>query len=130
MALSTSTSSSGGSATLDAWRNALAGYEKSLPARDLKQLRLPVTHEEVVLCIEEWERKHKQSRHTKYSAAIRACTSRIQRFSASIDQLAQGALQPGCLLWGSIIFALTVSSSVDLISLDILINIANEVPSL
>ena len=78
----------GSSATIDAWKNALASYEKSLPAKDLKQLRLSVTPEAVVLCIEEWEQKHKQSKHTKFSAAIRTCMSQIQRFSASIDQLA------------------------------------------
>ncbi|MCJ1235453.1 hypothetical protein MMC14_003421, partial [Varicellaria rhodocarpa] len=102
-----STSSSGGSATINAWRAALASYEKSLPAKDLKQLRLPTTPADLVLSVEDWERKHKESRCTKYSAAIRACTSRMERFSASIDQLAQGASQPGCLLWGSIKFALT-----------------------
>ena len=109
MSLPTSTSSSIGSATIDAWKIALANYETSLPAKDLKQLRLPVSPEEVVLCIEDWERRHRRSKYTKFSAAVRACTSRIQRFSASIDQLSQGASQPGCLLWGSIRFALIVS---------------------
>lgn len=37
--------------------------------------------------------------------------SRLQRFTASIDMLAQGSPAPGCLLWGSIKFALTVCVS-------------------
>ena len=93
------------------WENAIATYKKSLTTKDLQQLQVPTSPQDLVAYIAGWEQKRKKSKYTKIAAVLQACTSRIERFSAVIDQLAQGCPQPACLLWGSIKFVLTVSSS-------------------
>lgn len=72
----------------------------------MKRIMIPTGPEDVVNEIERWRKKHSDS---KFAAGVRAGLVRLQRFSASIDMLAQGTPDPGCLLWGSIKFVLTVS---------------------
>ena len=98
------------SATTVAWRNALNSFRKSLSDKDFKRIMIPAGPEDVVKEVEKWHRKYSASRHARVAAAVRAGVGRMQRFSASIDMLAQGSPSPGCLLWGSIKFALTVGT--------------------
>ena len=71
---------------------------------------IPTGPEDVASEVEKWQRKQSASRYARVAAAIRAGVGRMQHFSASIDMLAQGSPAPGCLLWGSIKFVLTVGT--------------------
>lgn len=73
----------------------------------MKRIMIPTRPEDVVNEIERWQKRHSDS---KVAAGVRSGLVRLQRFSASIDMLAQGTPSPCCLLWGSIKFVLTVSS--------------------
>ena len=109
-AISRSTSpapKNGDTATIVAFRNARDTYRKSLSEKDMRRIMIPTGPEDVVKEIENWRKNHSSS---KIAAGVRAGLVRLQRFSASIDMLAQGTPSPGCLLWGSIKFVLTVSS--------------------
>ena len=101
----------GESATTIAWRNALNSYRKSLSDKDFKRITIPAGPDDVANEVEKWQCKHSTSKYARVAAAVRAGVGRMQRFSASIDMLAQGSPSPGCLLWGSIKFVLTVSIS-------------------
>ena len=98
----------GESATTIAWRNALNSYRKSLSDKDFKRITIPARPEDVANEVEKWQCRQSASRYAQVAAAVRAGVGRMQRFSASIDMLAQGSPSPGCLLWGSIKFVLTV----------------------
>lgn len=100
-------SKAGDTATIIAFRNARDTYRKSLSRKDKERIMVPTGPENIVDEIERWQKRHSDS---KFAAGIRAGLVRLQRFSASIDMLAQGTPDPGCLLWGSIKFVLTVSS--------------------
>lgn len=97
----------GNTATIIAFRNARDTYRKSLSEKDMKRIMVPTGPEDVVNDIEKWEQGHSES---KLAAGVRVGLIHLQRFGASIDMLAQGTPSPGCLLWGSIKFVLTVSS--------------------
>ena len=97
----------GDTATIIAFRNARDTYRKSLAEKDLKRIMIPTGPEDIINEIERWQERHSGS---KFAAGVRAGLVRLQRFSASIDMIAQGTPDPGCLLWGSIKFVLTVSS--------------------
>lgn len=101
----------GESATTIAWRNALNSYRKSLSDKDFKRIMIPAGPEDVANEVEKWQCRQSASRYARVAAVVRAGVSRMQRFSASIDILAQGSPSPGCLLWGSIKFVLTVGVS-------------------
>ena len=97
----------GNTATIVAFRNARDTFRKSLSEKDLKRIMIPTGPEDVVNEIEKWHNRHLDS---KVAGGVRFGLSQLQRFSASLDMLAQGTPSPGCLLWGSIKFVLTVSS--------------------
>ena len=101
---------SGGTATIDAWQRALATFEKSLPAKHLQRIQIPTTPGDVVAQVAEWDQRHRKTRSFKVATTFQGCIRNFERFSAAIDQLAQGSPQPACLLWGCIRFVLTVSS--------------------
>ena len=101
----------GESATTIAWRNALNSYRKSLSEKDFKRIMIPAGPQDVANEVEKWQCRQSASRYARVAAAVRAGVGRMQRFSASIDMLAQGSPSPGCLLWGSIKFVLTVGVS-------------------
>ena len=101
----------GESATTIAWRNALNSYRKSLSDKDFKRIMIPAGPQDVANEVERWQCRQSASRYARVAAAVRAGVGRMQRFSASIDMLAQGSPSPGCLLWGSIKFVLTVGIS-------------------
>ncbi len=98
----------GDTATVVAFRNARDTYRKSLSEKDMKRIMIPTSPEDVVNEIEKWQKGHSES---KIAAGVRVGLIHLQRFSASIDMLAQGTPSPGCLLWGSIKFVLTVSTT-------------------
>lgn len=98
----------GESATTIAWRNALNSYRKSLSDKGFKRIMIPAGPEHVANEVEKWQSRQSASRYARVAAAVRAGVGCMQRFSASIDMLAQGSLAPACLLWGSIKFVLTV----------------------
>ncbi len=97
----------GDTATIVAFTNAIDAYRRSLSEKNLKRIMLPTGPEDVINEIENWHKRHVDS---KFATGIRSGLGQLQRFSASIDLLAQGSPSPGCLLWGSIKFVLTVSS--------------------
>ena len=99
----------GDTATIVAFRNARETLRKSLSPKDQKSIMVPTEPEDVVTEIEDWRKRHPDS---KFAAGVRSGLGQLQRFSASIDMLAQGTPSPGCLLWGSIKFVLTVSRTV------------------
>ena len=101
----------GETATTIAWRNALNSYRKSLSDKDFKRITIPAEPEDVASEVEKWMCRQSASKYDRVAAAVRAGVGRMQRFSASIDMLAQGSPSPGCLLWGSIKFVLTVGVS-------------------
>ena len=96
-------------ATIVAFKNARETFQKSLSPKDQKSIMVPTRPEDIVTEIEKWRKKHSDS---KFAAGVRSGLGQLQRFSASIDMLAQGTPSPGCLLWGSIKFVLTVSRRV------------------
>lgn len=96
---------------IDAWKEAREKYKKTLSKKDQLQVQITTGPADVVKEIESWHLKVNNSKSTKFAAAVGGGLARLQRFSASIDMLAQGSPAPGCLLWGSIKFALTVYSS-------------------
>lgn len=98
----------GDTPVIDAWKKALETYKKSLPKKDHKVIQMPSGPGDVVKDIVEWELKQRKSKSRKVATAIGGGLARLQRFSASIDMLAQGSPAPGCLLWGSIKLVLTV----------------------
>ena len=108
---SSPSSQAGETATTIAWRNALNSYRKSLSDKDFKRITIPAGPEDVASEVEKWMCRQSASRYDRVAAAVRAGVGRMQRFSASIDMLAQGSPSPGCLLWGSIKFVLTVGGS-------------------
>ena len=67
---------------------------------------IPTGPEDVINEIDKWRKSHSDS---KVAAGVRFGLGQLQRFNASIDMLAQGTPSPGCLLWSSIKFVLTVS---------------------
>ena len=96
----------GNTATITAFRNARDTFRKSLSEKDMKRIMIPTGPEDVVNEIDKWHKRHSDS---KVAATVRFGLGQLQRFNASIDMLAQGTPSPGCLLWGSIKFVLTVS---------------------
>ena len=96
----------GDTATIVAFRNARDTFRKSLSEKDMKRIMIPTGPEDVANEIDKWHKRHSDS---KVAAAVRFGLGQLQRFNASIDMLAQGTPDPGCLLWGSIKFVLTVS---------------------
>lgn len=112
--ISTATPAPISSATLviDAWKEAVEKYQKTLSKKDqLQVLQTPTGPADVVKDIEKWHEKLDKTKSTKVAAAISSGLARLQRFTTSIDMLAQGSSKAGCLLWGSIKFALTVCVS-------------------
>lgn len=94
-----------------AWKNALDSYRKSVPKEDLEQIQQSTSPQDILTYIESLKSHQKLLNVSKSVRAVRACSEKLQRYSGAIDILAQGASQPGCLLWGSIKFALTVLMS-------------------
>ena len=98
----------GESATTIAWGNALKSYRKSLSDKEFKRIMIPAGPEDIANEVQKWQCRQSASKYARVAEAVRAGLGRMQRFSASIDMLAQGSPSPGCLLWGSIKFVLTV----------------------
>ena len=93
-------------ATIVAFRNARDTSRRSLSEKNMKRIMIPTGPEDVVNEIDKWHKRHSDS---KVAASVRFGLGQLQRFNASIYMLAQGTPSPGCLLWGSIKFVLTVS---------------------
>ena len=111
--VATPTPTSSAMSVVDAWKEAVEKYQKSLSKKDQVQvLQTSTGPADVVKDIEQWHEKLNKSKSTKLAAAISGGLARLQQFTSSIDMLAQGSPQPGCLLWGSIKFALTVCFSI------------------
>lgn len=100
--------STGDSPIVDAWKKALETYKKSLPQKDQTRIQMSTGPRDVVKDIEEWQLKQSKRKSMKVATVVGSGLARLQRFTASIDMLAQGSPAPGCLLWGGIKFVLTV----------------------
>lgn len=98
-----------------AWRNARDTYRKSLPDKDFKQIMIPARPDDVLREIETWQSGQVKSRYCRVADSIHTGISRLQKFDRAVDLMAQGTPAPGCLLWGSIIFVLTVSLALSII---------------
>lgn len=92
-----------------AWRNARDTYRKSLPDKDFKQIMIPAGPDDVLREIETWQSRQGKSKYCRVADSIQAGISRLQKFDRAVDLMAQGTPAPGCLVWGSIVFVLTVS---------------------
>jgi hypothetical protein len=101
----------GDPATIKAWENARDTYRKSLSEKDFNRILVPAGPEDILSEIATWQKRQSESRYAKITAGVRGGLDRLQRFSASIDILAQGTPSPGCLLWGFIKFVLTVGDA-------------------
>ena len=104
----TPTSSAGESPIIDAWKQAVERYKKSLPEKDQKKIQMSTGPKDVVKDIEEWQQRQSRRKSIKVATVVGNGLHRLQRFTATIDMLAQGSPAPGCLLWGSIKFVLKV----------------------
>ena len=97
------------SATIIAWKNAEDTLRKSLPDKEFSDLITPSRPQDVVHEVEKWQLQQSGSKYAKTCAAVRNGMTRMEKFTGAIDMLAQGSPAPGCLLWGGIKVALTVS---------------------
>ena len=70
---------------------------------------IPAGPEDVLEEIKKWQSIQKKSKYCRVANNVEAGFSRLQMFNRALDLIAQGTPAPGCLVWGSIIFALTVS---------------------
>ncbi len=70
---------------------------------------IPARPEDVLEEIQKWQSRQAKSKYCKVADGVQAGISRLQRFNHAIDMIAQGSPAPGCLVWGSIIFVLTVN---------------------
>lgn len=95
------------SPVIKSWKAAVASFRKSIPHKGFEQIQQSTSPQDVVDYIESVQKKER-GKNSKTVLAIKACVHRLQRFGGVLDVLAQGASQPGCLVWGSIKFALTV----------------------
>lgn len=98
-----------GTAVTLAWQNARDTYRKSLSDKDFKRITIPAQPEDVLQEIEKWQSRQGKSKYRRVADGVQAGLSQLQKFNRAIDMIAQGSPAPGCLLWGSIIFVLTVS---------------------
>lgn len=96
------------SPVITTWKSALASFSKSIPSKDFEQIQQSTSPQDVLKYIESVRLKEQGTKDPKILLAIKACAHRLQRFSNALDMLAQGAPSPGCLVWGSIKFALVV----------------------
>lgn len=70
---------------------------------------IPAGPEDVLEEIKKWQSRHAKSKYSKVADGVQAGISQLQKFNRAIDMIAQGSPAPGCLVWGSIIFVVTVS---------------------
>lgn len=96
------------SPVITSWKSALASFRKSIPKKDFEQIQESTGPQDLVNYIESVQQKEQGINDGKILLVIKACAHRLQRFSGALDMLAQGGAQPGCLVWGSIKFALMV----------------------
>lgn len=94
------------------WKTALASYRKSILKDDFQEIQQSTGPQDILNYIESVKRDGQARNVSKTFSAIKACMDRLHRFGGALDILAQGFSQPGCLLWGSIKFALTVLLSI------------------
>lgn len=70
---------------------------------------IPAGPEDVLKEIEKWQSRQAKSKYCRVANSVQAGISRLQQFNRAVDLIAQGTPAPGCLVWGSIVFVLTVS---------------------
>lgn len=58
--------------------------------------------------LEQWQAKRVGSKHSKVIDQVRDGLARMQSFNRALDPIAQGTPFPGCLVWGSVVFLLTI----------------------
>lgn len=97
-----------GSATAIAWKKAKEDLEKSLPERDFWRITSLTGPEDILKELETWQTKRAKSKHGRVADQVRDGLARMQSFSRALDLLAQGTPSPGCLVWGSVVFVLTM----------------------
>lgn len=97
-----------GSATAVAWKKAIETLEKSLPEKDFKRICSLTRPEDILKELEIWQIKRGTSKLGAVIDQVRDGLARMQSFNRALDLLAQGSPSPGCLLWGSIVFVLTM----------------------
>lgn len=95
-------------AVIKTWESALASFRKSIPKKDFEQIQQSTSPQDLLSYIDSVQQKEDGINDAKILLAIKACAHRLQRFSGALDMLAQGGAGPGCLVWGSIKFALMV----------------------
>jgi hypothetical protein len=96
------------SAITIAWNNARETLKKSLPEKDFRWICSLTSPEDILKELELWQVKHAESKRGKVVDQVRDGLARMQSFNRALDLLAQGTPFPGCLVWGSIVFVLTM----------------------
>ena len=96
------------SATTLAWRRARDTYRTTLTDKEFKRIMIPVGPDDVLKEIEKWQNRQRKSKFSKVADGVQAGVSHLQKFNRAVDLIAQGTPAPGCLIWGSVLFALTV----------------------
>ena len=107
-AASATTSSGSGSATAIAWKKATETLKKSLPEKDFKRICSLTTPEDILRELEIWHIKRGTGKLGVMIDQVRDGLARMQSFNRALDLLAQGSPYPGGLVWGSIVFVLTM----------------------
>lgn len=97
-----------GSATAIAWKKATESLKKSLPAKDFKRICSLTSPEDILKELEKWQIKRGTSKLSRVVDQVRDGLARMQNFNRALDLLAQGSPSPGCLVWSSIVFVLTL----------------------
>lgn len=97
-----------GSATAIAWKKAAETLENSIPEKDFRRISSLTGPEDVLKELEIWQIKRGTSKLGAVINQVRDGLARMQGFNRALDLLAQGSPSPGCLLWGSIVFVLTM----------------------
>lgn len=97
-----------GSAAAIAWKKAIQNLEKSLPEKDFKRICTITSPEDILKQLEIWQIKRRTSKLDAVIDQVRDGLARMQSFNRALDVLAQGSPSPGCMVWGSIVFVLTM----------------------
>ena len=84
-------------------------FRKSLTDKEFSRVTAPSGPQDVVREVERWRSQQSSSKYAKSCANVRNGLARMEKFTGAIDVIAQGSPAPGCLLWGGVKVALTVS---------------------
>ena len=95
----------------DTWQHAILSNEKHFTQKDLVEIKKTTKPDDLLGFIKTLEVKDDKSNISKIARRIGMLGVYFNTYERSLDLIAQGLPSPGCLVWGSIKFALSVSAS-------------------